>query len=293
MHGCKLLRGPIRGSRRLKAGTVYVVAGAVRVCSGAVLTIEDGVTVLIRNGLVETSPVGRAALIFEHGSELRAQRVQFRACDEFNRPARKADNGGVWFMGTYRSAAKDGMRVSATPGSRMSRFRARMITAHFLGRHDPAVPRQGDQDDDLDGLSVLGVGPQEWYVDELRSFHSGDDGLDLTNSHILIARLRITSPTEDGINLSSSLLQITRSVFVDVKRTSVTDREIFDFEVDDGPSYLEIARGCRVQFRGNCGDELRVAGDDMRGLRKLLATGEPFKCNLPNSPALFYSLIKD
>ena len=96
----------------------------MRVCSGALLTVEDGVTVLIRNGPVRKSQLGRAALVFEHGSELSAQRVHFRAGDGLNRPARQADNSGVLFLGTYRNAAKDGPRVSATPGARMSRFRA-------------------------------------------------------------------------------------------------------------------------------------------------------------------------
>ena len=113
-------------------------------------------------------------------------------------------------------------------------------------------------DDDIDGFSVLGVGPDEWQISEVRSFYSGDDGFDVTNSHIKLDRLRVLTPTGDGINLSSSRLEIRRSLIVDVKKTDYTDRDVFDFETDNGACYLEIAQHCHVDLKGIFGDELSL-----------------------------------
>jgi hypothetical protein len=61
-------------------------------------------------------------------------------------------------------------------------------------------------------IKLIGVGPHEWQVSQLRSLHSADDGVDLTNSHIRLNRLEVRQPTEDGLNLSSSRIEIRRSL---------------------------------------------------------------------------------
>ena len=48
---------------------------------------------------------------------------------------------------------------------------------------------------------------------------------------ILLEKVKIQSPTEDGINLSSSYLEILQSLTVNVTKTSTKDRDIFDFEL--------------------------------------------------------------
>ncbi len=277
----------------LKAGQRYVVTSAVRVRKGATLVIEDGTTIFIRNGIVPSSEIHHAALMFEQGSALRAGRLFIKACDERLRPVRTADNGGVWFFGAYRSAAKDGLAVTAAAATSASSFRADMIATYYLGHRDPIVEGGDPIDDDRDGFSLMGVGPQEWDVGEVRSFHSGDDGIDLTNSHIRLQRLRIVAPTEDGINLSSSTLQVARSLRVDATMTSVLDRDIFDFETDDGPSCVEIAQHCHVDICGVFGDQLHLKSPEMPAPGS--DTGEPyrFKNFLRESPALVYSLNED
>jgi hypothetical protein len=132
---------------------------------------------------------------------------------------------------------------------------------------DRTVSSHSGQDlgagDDIDALKLIGVGPDEWQVSQLRSLHSADDGLDLTNSHIRLDRLEVRHPTEDGLNLSSSRIEIRRSLCLDVKKNSVTDRDLFDFETDDGGSIVELPAGCWVRLNGVFGDQLFLASQDM------------------------------
>lgn len=283
----------ITGTQRLVAGVTYVVTTDVRVRDGAKLIVEDGVTILILNGLVPASPIGHAALIFEQGSALDAGRLSIRACNARFRPVKTADNGGVWFFGGYRSAEKDGLEVAVARPHAASSFEAALIAAYYLGHGDPVAPSDDPMLDDRDGFSLMGVGPQEWRVAEVRSFHSGDDGLDLTNSQIRLERLRVVAPAEDGINLSSSRLEVARSLFLDVTMTQVTDRDIFDFEVDDGPSSVEIAQHCHVDISGVFGDQLHLISPDMPVATEAEDVAYRFKGFLRQSPALIYSLNED
>lgn len=289
----KQLQGPVTGVLRLKAGTTYVVASDVRVSKGGRLVVDDGVTILILNGRVASSPIGHAALIFEQGSALEAERLYVRACDARFRAVKTAGNGGLWFFGGYRSAEKDGLDVTTAGPHAKSSFNAKLIAAYYLGHRDPVTPGDDPILDDRDGVSVMGVGPQEWDVSELRSFHSGDDGLDLTNSHIALKRLRIVGPAEDGINLSSSMLQVARSLVVDATMTDVPDRDIFDFETDDGPSYVEIACHCHVDITGVFGDQLHLRSPDMPPATEAQDISYRFKGFLRSSPALVFSLNED
>lgn len=289
----KVLKGPVTGVLRLRAGTTYVVDSDVRVQKGGRVEAEDGVNILILNGTVSSSSIGHAALIFEQGSALTAGRLYVRACNARFRPVKTADNGGLWFFGGYRSAEKDGLSVTADTPSAASSFKADLIAVYHLGHGDPSRPSDDPLLDDRDGLSIMGVGPQEWDVAELRSFHSGDDGIDLTNSQIALQRLRVGAPTEDGINLSSSLLQVARSLKVDVTMTAVADRDIFDFETDDGPSYVEIARNCHVDIVGVFGDDLHLRSPDMPAANHTKDVSYRFKGFLRSSPALVFSLSED
>jgi hypothetical protein len=122
---------------------------------------------------------------------------------------------------------------------------------------------EDNYEDDIDGVKLIGVGPDEWQVSQLRSLDSGDDGLDLTNSHIRINRLEIRKPTEDGINVSSSRIEIRRSLILDLEKTSNTDRDLFDLETDDGASFVALPRGCWVRLNGVFGDQLKLSSQDM------------------------------
>jgi hypothetical protein len=263
-----LIAGDITRSRTLKRGRTYAIAAEVHVRCGARLAIEDGVTILIRNGAVHGKGLRRAALVFDPGSRLVAHRVTFRACDARNRPQKLADNGGVWFLGNSRAASKDGISVTPDRKLPLSLFSARSISTHWLGRGDTSgrtlSGRRLETGDDVDGLSVLGVDPQEWRIDTVRSAWSADDGFDVTNSHIRLERLEVRNPREDALNISSSRVEIHKRLFIDMGRIADRDRDLFDLETDDGASYVEIHRGCRVQIEGVFGDQLVLSSSDMR-----------------------------
>ena len=50
---------------------------------------------------------------------------------------------------------------------------------------------------------------------------------------------------------------------MDVQKTSATDRDLFDFETDDGGSFVELPRGCWVRLNGVFGDQLVLSSQDM------------------------------
>jgi len=258
----------ITRNRTLRRGRLYVIADEVHVRAGARLTIEDGVTILVRNGRIPRAKLRRCALIFDPGSRLAAGRVTLRACNAENRPERLQDNGGLWFLGNTQAAAKDGISVKPDRALLLSSFTARAISVHWLGRRDTyrsaVTGRELDIGDDVDGFSVLGMGVTEWKISKVLSAWSADDGFDVTNSRICLDRLDVRSPNEDGLNISSSRVEIRKSLRIDMKGVRGRDRQLFDLETDDGASYIEIRRGCRVQVEGVFGDEMVLSSKDLK-----------------------------
>ena len=282
-----------------RAGTTYVITAEVHVTEGTTLTIEDGVRVLIRNGTIPGRNLTAASLIFDSGSRLRAKTVSFAASDAGDRPAAQAVNGGVFFCGSFRAATKDNISSRSGVGVRSSSFVADRIDCSFLGRTDP---RAGDGDsttddrDDIDAISLLGVGPNEWRVSEVTSTNSGDDGFDATNSSIGMASLTVVNPVEDGLNVTSSLVQITRSCTVAMSRSTAIDRELFDLETDAGPARIVFQRLAAVDLRGYWGDrydEVRLNSRDMPQPDLRIKSWYEFVGTLSLGPAVVYSFSAD
>lgn len=292
----EVLDADISRNRRLSARRTYVVTTEVHVKEHATLTIENGTTILIKNGLVADSKLRRAALIFDQGSALRARRVYIKACANDFKQCKEADNAGVWFLGNFQPASKDTISVKPQRKAMRSSFKADLLATYYLGRRDPTVHRSRARavQDDIDGLSILGVGPAEWSVSEVRSFYSADDGIDLTNSHIRLDRLKIQTPVEDGINLSSSQLEIHQSLKLKVKKTAIPDRDLVDFETDDGPSFLVLHARCKLDLNGVFGDQVALISDDMPvpDTSTDNETRYKFKGKLKR-PALIYSIDQD
>jgi len=89
--------------------------------------------------------------------------------------------------------------------------------------------------------SIIGVGLDEWSVREVRSLH----------------------PAEDGLNVSSSRVEIRRSLVLVVPRSREADHNLFDLETDDGASFVELPKGCWVRVRGVFGDQFVLSSSDM------------------------------
>lgn len=278
-----------------RAGTTYVITGEVHVTEGTTLTIEDGVKVLIRNGYIPTRNLTSAALIFDSGSRLRAKTVSFAASDAGDRPAAQPLNGGVFFCGSFKSATKDNISSRSGVGVRSSSFIADRIDCAYLGRPDP-VPGDGGSRDDIDAISLIGVGPNEWKVREVASTNSGDDGFDVTNLSISMASLTVVNPAEDGLEIASSLVTITRGCTVAMSRSTAIDREIFDLETDDGPSRIVFQRLAALDVRGYWSDrydEVRINSRDMPQPDPWIKSWYEFVGTLNLGPAVVYSFNAD
>ena len=289
----------IARSTTFRRGTTYVIDGEVHVRPGVTLTIEDGVTVLIRNGYRPRRTIDTSALVFDSGSRLKAATVTFAAADSQNRQTTEANNGGVFFLGTSRSCSKDGLSVNTATASGRSSFTADLINVVSLGRTDPAGGDGDDNDrDDIDAISLLGLGQTEWRVKAVRSDNSGDDGFDVTNSIISLERLTIVNPVEDGLNITSSTVQIRQSLTVAMSPSIAPDRELFDLEVDAGPARVVIDRLAAVDLRGYWGsvyDEVNLSSLDMPSPPRRGTASQWYVYNgvLRRGPAIVYSSIAD
>lgn len=288
----------------LRRGCLYLVTTQVHVLAGVTVTAEDGASIGIINGRVPGGSLQRAALIFDAGSSLQARRLSIRATNRRGVPQKHPDNGGVWFFGAHHRADKDGMQIRKTRATPLSFFRAKRLSAYYLGRGDaPEGSAKARHDnahglDDLDGVSVMGVGFCEWNIAEVYSRGSGDDGFDLQNSAIMLRRLLIDNPTEDALNISSSRLDIVDELRVTMTRRGErsgedADRDIFDLEVDDSPSQVVLHRGSRVKLHGVFGDEVRLASKDMPQPRTEGRSLYRFQGRCDQDLAIVYSISED
>jgi hypothetical protein len=278
-----------------RAGITYVITTEVHVTAGTTLTIEDGVQVLIRNGYVGGRNLTAAALVFDSGSRLRAGTVSFAAADAGDRPAAAALNGGVFFCGAFRSGSMDNISSRSGVGVRNSSFVATRIDCSYLGRPDPRGGDDGNSDD-INGITVIGVGPNEWRVRDVASTNAGDDGFCVTNSSISLASLTVVNPTEDGLNVTSSLVEVTGSCTVAMSRSTAPDRELFDLETDDGPARIVFKRLAAIDLRGYWGDrydEVRLASADMPQPNPLVKEWYEFVGILRRGPSTVYSINAD
>jgi hypothetical protein len=254
--------------------------------------------VLIRNGYVAGRNLTAAALVFDTGSRLRARTVSFAASDAGDRPAAQALNGGLFFCGAFRKGTKDNISSRSGFGVRSSWFIADRIECSFLGRPDP-VPGDGEDRDDIDAISLIGVGPTEWRVAGVSSTNSGDDGFDVTNSSIAMASLTVVNPFEDGMNVTSSLVEISGSCTIAMSRSTAPDRELFDLETDGTPTrptQIVFQRLAAIDLRGYWGDrydEVRLESSDMPQPNPLVKEWYEFTGILRRGLAKVYSVNAD
>ncbi|MDN3988801.1 hypothetical protein [Zwartia vadi] len=293
----ELISRDIKNNTTLKAHTTYVIDAEIHVKSGVTLTIEDRTILLITNGLKPKSRLRRSCLIFDQGSTLSAKRLYVKAASDKHKPVKQSDNGGIWFLGNFQDATKDSISVVENRKKPLSSFNAEMIATYYLGRHDPLSETKKQKAiaarDDIDGFSILGVGKKEWNVRTVRTFYSGDDGLDITNSHISFDRIEIKNPMEDALNFSSSRVEVHKSLIIDATKDQRADRDIFDFEVDDGSTFMEIYQHCSINICGCFGDEVVLSSIDLPHPNPNPDARYAFKGKSKNRSTLVYSIRRD
>jgi hypothetical protein len=297
MRPLEIISRNIAQNKTLSNKKIYLITQEVHIRSGVQLRIQDGVLIYILNGPITKAKAKRAALHFDQGSALHAGRFTLKAANRDGKPERCADNGGIWFYGNYASATKDGSSVKSNPKKRLSNFVAIELKTFFLGRTDPIAKNRSKkiatkiQNEDLDAISVLGVGPKEWGIQSIKSYYSGDDGFDITNSNIGVDRLCIKKPIEDGLNVSSSRIQLKKSLRIEMGDEGA-DRDLFDLETDDGGSFIEIHKGCKIHLDGIFGDQLVLSSIDLPPIKprnkKYIFSGHS-----KQSDSLIYSITMD
>jgi hypothetical protein len=299
MKPIQLLSRNIAKNTILTNKKIYFITQEVRVRPGVVLTIQDGATLYLMNGIVRNSKIKRTALIFEQGSKLRAKKFSLRAANSEGKPEKLANNGGIWFCGNHRSASKDSISIKCNPKKRFSKFNADEIKTFYLGRLDSnqktfskKIRQSLKRGDDIDGISILGVGRNEWNINSLKSYYSGDGGIDLTNSDIQLDSVYVKDPTEDGLDVRSSRIQIKKSLTISLG-SGGSDRDLFDLEADDGAAYVEINKGCRLNLNGVFGDELILSSKDMPPIRRAKTAIYKFIGRSKNTDSLIYTITED
>ena len=286
----KVLPETIQKNLLLKSNTIYIVKGEVRVLQGVRIKAQDKCTVYIVNGIFKNSHLRRSALIFNQGSFLDAHNLTIRACDSNHKQEKIANNGGIWFLGSNASASKDGISIKRRQISKPSIYSANSLSVSYLGREDGST----SNNDDIDGISILGLTKYEWQIKKVKSAFSGDDAIDITNSHITLDTLEVEHPVEDGINLSSSRLEITRRMKIKMVKNGIRDRDLFDFEVDDGASYLELHKGCLVDIHGVFGDQVILSSEEMPKPITKLDNERTYKFSRKlKKAALIYTIDRD
>lgn len=286
----KVLPAKIQKNLLLKSNTIYIVKGEVQVLQGIRVKAEDKCVLYIENGIIKNSRLKRSALIFNQGSFLDAHNLTIKACDSNHKQEKIANNGGIWFLGSNSSASKDGISIKRRKISKPSLYSANSLSVSYLGREDGST----SNNDDIDGISVLGLTKYEWQIKKVKSAFSGDDAIDITNSHITLDSLEIDQPVEDGINLSSSRLEINRRIKIKLPKNGIQDRDLFDFEVDDGASYLELHKGCLVDIHGVFGDQIILSSEEMPKPITRLDNERTYKFSRKlKKAALIYTIDRD
>jgi hypothetical protein len=278
---------------------IYFITREIHVRPGTTLSIQDGTEIYLMNGLIRNSKTKRTALIFDQGSKLRAKKFSLKAANSEAKPEKFSDNGGIWFCGNYRNASKDGISIKCNPKKKYSKFKADEVKAFYLGRLDSnqksfkkRIKRSIEEGDDIDGISILGVGRSEWDISSLKSYYSGDGGIDLTNSDICIASIYIKNPIEDGLDVRSSRIQIQKALTIDLGDHG-SDRDLFDLETDDGASYVEINKGCRFNLNGVFGDELNLSSKDMPSIPRPKKAIYKYNGRSKKADSLIFSITED
>ncbi len=129
---------------------IYVIENPIRVSSGVILTIEDGVTILLVNKTAvenvsidnpnistSTTPieltVTGSCLIFESGSKLIAETIYVNSCDENYTVVESSNNCGLFFCGTQTASEYNFFNIGSKISLEKSSFTIKEIILNNIG----------------------------------------------------------------------------------------------------------------------------------------------------------------
>jgi hypothetical protein len=224
----------------LKAGHTYVITKPVTV--SAKLTIEDNVNIFILNN-VATDTAGNG-LTFATSSELIASEVNFFACGDNMEKINVANNGGLVFNGSAGPIV-----TSAAYDSTPSNFVAKKIRCNYLGGFDPA----GSPATLLDALTIANCNEDEWNVESVSSYYSGNDGVVIKQSTIDFDFLAVQYPSANGVTNVNSIVKINKGLKVVNDNNYLFNMSSNQLLVANPLSYIKLPVHTKVYLDGTWG----------------------------------------
>ena len=217
----------------------YLIVGEVHVLNGISLYIEDNTTILLRN-CININNVNRSTdystLIFDTGSTVIAKKIFIKSVDKNNKLIKYADNGGLIFLGSsaniqYKSYNTIFSQISTIP----SNFSIEELIIEYLGSINN------------NNITIIGVNYNEFNIKKIKSFYSGNIGLNIINSIINIDRLYINNPISNGIENNNSIININKSLKITITNNKMT--ALFNFIVNSLTPNIKINKNANIYLK--------------------------------------------
>lgn len=215
----------------------YIIVGEIHVLNGVSLYIEDNTIILLRNGINITNinrSIDYSTLIFDTGSTLIAKKLFVKSVDKNNKPVNYANNGGLIFLGSsaniiYSTYNTIYSQISATP----SNFSIEELIIEYLGSTNN------------NNITIIGNNNDEFKIKNIKSFYSGNIGLSIIKSNIIIDKLFINNPSGNvAIENNNSIINITKLIKIII--TNSTTSSLFNFTVNTYSPYIKIKKNANV-----------------------------------------------
>lgn len=215
----------------------YIIVGEIHVLNGVSLYIEDNTIIYLRNG-ININNINRSidysTLIFDTGSTLIAKKIFVKSADKNNKSVNYANNGGLIFLGSaaniiYSTYNTIFSQISATP----SNFSIEELIIEYLGSTNN------------NNITIIGTNDDEFNIKNIKSFYSGNIGLSVIKSNIIINKLFINNPNGNvALENYNSIINIIKLIKIII--TNSTTSSLFNFTVNTYSPYLKINKNANV-----------------------------------------------
>ena len=238
-----IIRKNITNQFTFKDNSRVLIAGPVKVTEKAVLKGRN-ITFEIAAGVNEDSEINRNYLFFASGSTA-VMAGQTRIYGDGN----SNSNGAVFFAGNNGNISYEGIpTLSSNVNDPSPYFTFESLEMYNLG----------SLENDLNGITLLGLKFGQFNAKSLTVGNSGDDVLELFGSNVEVENLNTLGGGDDNIDLDdlSNLVIIKSLNLIQVGNNSI--------ELSN-KSAVVIAKGCVVTLACNKakeGNEVIVVGDE-------------------------------
>jgi hypothetical protein len=218
----------------------YLIVGEVHVLNGISLYIEDNTTILLRN-CININNVNRSTdystLIFDTGSTVIAKKLFIKSVDKNNKKVKYADNGGLIFLGsTVDTQYKLYNTISSQLSPITSNYSIEELIIEYLGSVNN------------NNITIIGVNNNEFNIKKIKSFYSGNIGLNIINSTINIDRLYINNPMGNiGIENNNSIININKSLKITITNNKMAS--LFNFIVNSLTPNIKINKKANIYLK--------------------------------------------